>query len=76
MIQQAFAAIGLLYISYNIGVFINSAKYYLIHKKFPMKEKDILIRSLEEKNGRLVEELSIKQKELQKLQNIITESLI
>ena len=76
MIQQALAAIGLLCISYNIGTLMNFLKYYLIHKKFPMKEKDILIKSLEEQNVMLKQQLSTRQEELQKLQNIITESLI
>lgn len=76
MIQEILSAIGLLFLSYNLGLIIQNIKYYVVHKKFPMKEKDILIQSLEEQNASLKEDLSLKQKELSKLQNLITESLL
>ena len=76
MIQEALSAIGLLFLSYNLGLIVQSAKYYIVHKKFPMKEKDILIQSLQEQNASLKQDIELRQKELQKLQNLITESLL
>ena len=76
MIEQLLSAIGLLFLSYNLGLFAQAVKYYIVHKKFPMKEKDILIKSLQEQNASLKEDLNMRQKELQKLQNLITESLL
>lgn len=76
MIQEVLSAIGLLFLSYNIGLFAQAIKHYIVHKKFPMKEKDILIQSLQEQNVSLKEDLDLKQKELTKLQNLITESLL
>jgi len=76
MMQEVLSAIGLLFLSYNLGLIAQNAKHYLVHKKFPMKEKDILIQSLQEQNISLKEEVKSKKKELEKLQNLITESLL
>lgn len=73
--QEYLALIGLIYIGGMIYKTASNIKHYLVHKEWLKEERDILIMTLKENNNDLKIQLQKKEEQLEKLQNLITESI-
>lgn len=73
--QEYLAFIGLIYTGGMLYSIASNLKHFLVHKEWLKEERDILIITLKENNNELKLQLQKKEEQLEKLQNLITESI-